>query len=51
VTTGALLAGIVEQTLTYVLPNGLFPVQSYGVGLLDFDGAAARRQATRSRCR
>jgi hypothetical protein len=41
VPAGALLAGVVEQTLTYVLPDGLFPVQSCGVGLLDFDGAAA----------
>ena len=40
VATGALLTGVVEQTLTYVLPDGIFPVQSCGVGLLDFDGAA-----------
>jgi hypothetical protein len=41
VPAGPDLAGIVEQPLTDVLPDGLFPVQSCGVGLLDFDGAAA----------
>jgi hypothetical protein len=41
VPAGPLLTGVVEQMLTYVLPDGLFPAQSYGVGLLDLDGAAA----------
>ena len=38
---GPLLAGVVEQPLADVLPDGLGSGQPDGVGLLDFDGAAA----------
>jgi hypothetical protein len=34
-------SGWPTQSLTDILPDGLFPVQSRSVGLLDFDGAAA----------
>jgi hypothetical protein len=40
VATGPLLAGVVEQPLTDILPDRLGSGQPDGVGLLDLDGAA-----------
>lgn len=38
---GALLAGVVEQPLRHVLPDGVGAIQADGIGGLDFHGSLA----------
>lgn len=41
VATGAICAGLVEQSLRDILPDGMWSIKPYRVSLLNFDDAKA----------